>query len=141
MEEKLVKSLNKTSSLWSSFIWFTYVERKQIFENFMIGMPNKTEKLFWHNYTVKAFNFISLEYYDLVTIRFIHEERLDVCDHHITQIRKFVKNMYEMKYSNVTLEVFAQLICNTKDSQNITTLIVFLKCLVCKIYMVFKYVK
>ena len=35
-------------------IWYTYVQRKQIFDNFMIILPDKTENSLWHSSQLKA---------------------------------------------------------------------------------------
>ena len=69
--------------------WSTYVQRKQISDNFMISY----DKLSLAQFTVKGHNWVSLTYCDFnsysVITRFIHEERLGVCDHEITPLTIF----------------------------------------------------
>ena len=36
-------NLKENTNLFFKIIWFTYVQRKHIFDNFMINLPDKTE--------------------------------------------------------------------------------------------------
>ena len=44
ISKKIVKlNLKQNTNLYCIIIWAIYVQRKHIFENFMISMPDKTE--------------------------------------------------------------------------------------------------
>ena len=44
MEGTLVKlNLKQNTDVYCIIIWSTYVQRKHIFDNFMISLPDKTE--------------------------------------------------------------------------------------------------
>ena len=94
MEKSLVKisqnwSCSKTLNLWCIIIWSTYVQRKQIFDNFMISLPDKTENPLWliSQLRAKAESVWNIVFnLNLVITGVIHEERSGVCDHEITQI-------------------------------------------------------
>ena len=88
--ENIIKlKLDHLFNLCCIATWSTYVQRKQIFDNFMITY----DKLTLAQFTVKGHNWVSLTYCDfnsyLVITRFIHEERLGVCDHEITPLTIF----------------------------------------------------
>ena len=44
ISKNIVKlNLEKNINLCCTIIWFTYMQRKQVFDNFMIILPDKTE--------------------------------------------------------------------------------------------------
>ena len=88
--ENIIKlKLDHSFNLCCIATWSTYVQRKQISDNFMISY----DKLSLAQFAVKGHNWVSLTYCDFnsysVITRFIHEERLGVCDHEITPLTIF----------------------------------------------------
>ena len=81
------------------------------------------------HFTVKYHNLVSLAYCGfnlcLEITRLIHEERLAMSNHEITQIMHFAVTMYGMKYRKCQIWSLRMLICCLKNSQttfNLSTL-------------------
>ena len=69
-------NLKQHTNLYCIIIWSIYVQRKHIFGNFIISLPDKTENSLWNGSQIRS-NWVSLTYYDfnlyLVITRWIHK--------------------------------------------------------------------
>ena len=57
ISKNIVKlNLGQNVNLCCMIIWSTYVQRKQIFDNFVIILRDKTEKSLWHSSQLRIIN-------------------------------------------------------------------------------------
>ena len=81
----------KTLNLCCVIIWSTYVQRKEIFDNFMISLADKTEKSLWLTSQLRVI--IESVWHIVASRSLVQKERLGVCDYEILQINQFTETL------------------------------------------------